>query len=317
MYNEKIKKKIGNKFRLVMRADLKTVDTNLKYLLDFLNKNELTYSILTQLRSREEYTKEWNFNQKGSMAGAVDLNLPDNELDYAAVSLALLEKCSKKHHLLQTIGFHISGERKFDSAIRYFNEIFTKKLYEYIIEQIEDSNLILYLLNRFKARCEWFYKKELYELYEDDTKRGEKLLTKELRKFLFDQGIDHPFSEPETPSGKPDIIHGMGGKDPLTLEIKLFKPDQGDKAYIRKGFRQAYDYTEDYDQPYGYLLVFNLTDYTIKFTSKDNSKPFKVQLGDKTIFIITINLFDDGKSSSQRKQIKPYEITSEYLKSEE
>jgi hypothetical protein len=64
-------------------------------------------------------------------------------------------------------------------------------------------------------------------------------------------------------------------------------------------------------------LIFNLTDYTIKFATKDNSKPPKIQLGDKSIFIITINLFDDGKSSSQKKHMKPYEITTEYLKSEE
>lgn len=251
------------------------------------------------------------------MYGVVDLNLPDNERDYASISLQLLEKCSKKSDILEDIGRNISGERKLDAGVRYFNEIFTKKLYEYIIEQIDDGNLVLYFLNRFKARCEWFYKKDMYDLYESDTRRGEKLLTKELRKFLFDQGIDYPFSEPETPSGKPDLVYGIDGNNPLTLEIKLFNPSQGyDRAYIRKGFRQAFDYAEDYDQAFGYLLIYNLSDYTIKFTFKDGSKPFKVQLGDKTIFIITINLFEDGKSSSQKRKIKPYEITEKYLKSE-
>lgn len=315
MNPEKIKKKIGNKFRLVMRSDYNIVDTNLKHLLTFLNKNLITSSILEELRSRDIYKKGWKPKTRGM---GVDLELPENELDYVSISLSLLERGSKEPRFLVNLGCRISRESKLDRGIRYFNEVFTKRLYEYIIESIDDSNFILYLLKRFKARCEWFHKKDLYELYELDPKHGEKLLTKELREFLFDQGIDYPFSEPETPSGKPDLVHGINGDNPLTLEIKLFKPDKGyDRAYIRKGFRQAFDYAEDYDQPFGYLLIFNLSDYNIKFTLKNSSKPIKVQLGDRVIFIVIINLFDDGKSSSQKRKIKPYEITEEYLKSEE
>lgn len=66
------------------------------------------------------------------------------------------------------------------------------------------------------------------------------MLTMDLRKFLFDNGLDYPFSEPSSPSGNVDLIYGLENKTPLTLEIKLFggKNSYG-KSYVKKGFRQA------------------------------------------------------------------------------
>jgi hypothetical protein len=317
LYIDHLKSKTSKKFRNVLRSDWKTVDNNLKILLNFLNENQITSSILEELRNRDCYKKEWSPTQRG-MAGAVYLNLPSNDIDYAAISLSLLEKCSLESEKLLGIGFNISGESKMDSAIRYFNEIFTKKLMEYIDDQIEEGNLILYLLNKYKARCEWFTKKDVFKSYLNNPSKGEEILTEDLRKFLFDQGIDYPFSNPETPSGKPDLVHGIDGNNPMTLEIKLFEPSKGyNKSYIRKGFRQAFDYAEDYNQPFGYLLIFNLSDYNIKFSVRNKESITKVDYGDKTVFIVVVNLFDDGKSSSQRKKLKPYEITEEFLKSED
>lgn len=320
MYIDHVKKKSADRFRRVIRSDHKNVDTNLIILLEYLNKNPITSSILNELKATKAYDEGWDPKfGRGIGASIKDLNLPTNDLDRAAVILSILENCVEEPRRLEGIGFNIRGNGNIDSNVSYFNQTFTKILYEFIDERFEDGNLILYLLNRFKARCEWFYKKELCDLYLSDPSRGEKLLSKELRKFLFDQGIDYPFSEPETPSGKPDLVHGIDGSNPLTLEIKLFEPSSKKRygrGYIRKGFRQAFDYSDDYNQPYGYLLVFNLSDYNIKFTSKNGSKPTKIEFGDKTIFIVVVNLFDDSKSSSQKRKLKPYEITDEYLKSE-
>lgn len=315
MYINNFREKLKKRFTAVIQSDQKTVDTNLSLLLDFLRTNTITKSILDELTSRKIYNEDWK-PIIGRNRRIVNLNLPDNELDYATISLSLLDQCSQKSGLLSKKGSSISGEKRIDAGIKYFNKIFTKKLYEYIDERIEDGNLILYILNGFKARSEWFNKNELYELYQSNTRHGEENLTKELRKFLFDQGIDYPFSEPLSPSGKPDLVHGIGGDNPLTLEVKLFDPARSyNRAYIRRGFHQAFRSAKDYNQPFGYLLIFNLSDYDIKFGTESQNKQIKIDFGDKTIYIVVINLFE-SESASKKGKMKPYEINEDYLISE-
>ena len=173
---------------------------------------------------------------------------------------------------------------------------------------------MLYLLNKYKCQCEWFNNKQLMVMYDEDTAHGEDILTKDLRKFLFNNGIDYPFSEPNTPSGKPDIIYGIDTNDPLALEVKLFggKSNYG-KNYIKKGFHQAISYANDYNKPSAFLLIFNLSDNLLEFNlSHENDEILSVNINNKDIFIIVINLnINDESASKSRKNV--VQIEEEYL----
>ena len=46
--------------------------------------------------------------------------------------------------------------------------------------------------------------------------------------------------------------------DPLIADAKIFNPEAGkSKSYILRGFHQLYQYTCDYNQSIGYLVIFN------------------------------------------------------------
>ena len=309
MYQKYIKNNTKIKFRKVLTSDFKTISYNINSLLTYLEENFLTKTIIDTLKLNPNYGAEWHYKQLGSMVGAVDLNLPETDEDLAALSLKLLEKYSDDNRGLNILCRHLNQK----DPLNYFNNVFTKHLMEYIDNKIEEGNVILYILNKYKLYCEWFKKEELMKLYNNNSSRGEELLTKDLREFLFNQGIDFPFSEPNTPSGRPDLIYGINTDNPLTLEVKLFggKGHYG-KDYIKKGFKQAYHYTKDYNKNFGYLLIFNLSENILEFNLSNISSNLHIEYGNKTIFLVVVDL-NINKSASQNRDLEKIIIDEEFL----
>jgi hypothetical protein len=69
-------------------------------------------------------------------------------------------------------------------------------LFDYLSERIGEDSSVLFLLERYVRRVEWFERERLHEAYAADTRQGEKVYDEDLRRFLFDQGINMPFSQP-------------------------------------------------------------------------------------------------------------------------
>jgi len=306
MYIKILRNRTNKLFSNLIFADEKTFETHCKILFNFFNDEILIKSILFELKNLSIYTERWQEIQEGILNDK--LNLPDNELELAALSLKFLEKYHTNYACLRYMSEKI-GERH---GLHSFHKIFTEYLQSYINYKLENGDFILYLLYKYKCQCEWFNNEELLEKYFNDTAHGEDLLTKDLRKFLFNNGIDYPFSEPNTPSGKPDLVF-VNNNNPLALEVKLYggKNNYG-KSYIKKGFHQAINYANDYNKSYAYLFIFNLSDKLLEFNLKDNNEPTHININNKSIFIVVVNLTDNKKTASQiQKEI--VQINEEYL----
>ena len=107
--------------------------------------------------------------------------------------------------------------------------------------------------------------------------------------FLFDQGIDYPFSSPKSTSGRADIIGSIDTSDPIVLEIKIFDRTKGyGKNRIKDGFTQVVKYANDYNKEIGYLVIFNADsgEINFKFPDKNNLFPPMITFNHKTFFFI-------------------------------
>jgi len=184
-------------------------------------------------------------------------------------------------------------------------------VWEYLDEKIVSMDTFQYLLIRFKLNSEWFKREFLYSLYSSDTSKGELALDKELRAYLFNQGIDFPFSKPSSPSGEVDVL-SMIERKPIPLEIKVFDGDSRNNSHIRQGLIQAFSYASDYGESSGYLVIFNVSRFNLIFRLTSKDVPQRVVIGDKTIYLFVVNLFAPEKSAS-RRNLEPHEITEEYL----
>ena len=120
-------------------------------------------------------------------------------------------------------------------ALRIFAQEFVVPLSEYLAHQLESPGTMLYILLRYKRWAEWFEAEQLRWIYSDD---GEDGLDRDLRRFLFESGIDYPYSQPQSPGGRADIVAGLETDDPLVLEVKVWDSNKGYKEdRCRDGLR--------------------------------------------------------------------------------
>jgi len=200
-----------------------------------------------------------------------------------------------------------------------FVKMYIDPLINYIYDQLNEGSGVLYLLEKYKKRCEWFYKDYLRNLYENSNGIQEKVLDHDLRKFLFEQGIDFPFSKPASPSGEADVIGLLQSDDPLVLEVKIFDREKtyGNNRII-DGFSQIVAYSNDYNKAIGYLLVFNMDVAEVDIVTKQNDRrwPPRVVLAGKTYFIIFVNIPPlDTETASKRGKIDKVILREEELTS--
>lgn len=164
---------------------------------------------------------------------------------------------------------------------------------------------MLYILLRYKRWVEWFEAERLRRIYSDD---GEDSLDHDLRRFLFESGIDYPYSQPQSPGGRADIVAGLETDDPLVLEVKVW---DSNKSYRENrcydGLRQVMDYAEKYGKDKGYVVVFNLDPIPLEFVSPTNTDewPPRLEHGSKTYYFIDVDIAEQTKPVSERDKGKP------------
>lgn len=239
------------------------------------------------------------------------LSLPDDYFEQALLSFHVIHYCVNNESNLVEMSIGGSFNRMQDS-LNTFKKLFLTPLVSYIDEQILDDNYILATLKKYKHMVEWFQRSSVLSLQADDTQNGEKSLAYHLYEYLYDRGIDFTI-EPETAVGKPDLVAAQNSEHPLIADTKIFDPSgsRGKNYIAGKGFAQIYTYTRTYNEPVGYLIVYNISDCDLQVNvpEQETSIPC-ITYNNKTIFILTIDIAD-RVSASKRGKLKTVEITKD------
>ena len=210
-----------------------------------------------------------------------------------------------------------SSESSLNARLRDLTESVVDPLVNYLHDKIDDEGNVLYLIERFKIKTEWFRREELYDQYHTDTSAGERNLDSELRAYLFDGGIDFPISQPSSPSGEADVVAMLDTSDPLVLEVKVFDPDRSrSMSNLRQGFHQVTRYAQDYNQNIGYLVVFNCSNNQLVISPEDTHDPEfppRFTHAGKTFFVISIDIHPDVLSASKEKPANRIEVNAREL----
>ena len=273
-------------------------------MLQFLDDNHYTRSLLAMLDiSMAVDFEQWIAEQTNRYY----VQFPQSEEGRAKVCYGILKQCASEESfdVWKLWCRRFSREDEYDTMFRDFTEAVVDPFANFLHDRIDDGGNVLYLIERFKLKAEWFRRNELYHLYREDTSVGEASLDLELRASLFEGGVDYPFSQPSSPSGKADIVALLGSDDPLVLEVKVFDPQQSkDKSHLRQGFHQVSRYADDYNQSLGYLVIFNCSDRQLVISSEEASEsefPPRILHGGKTFFAVPIDIHPDTVSASKEK----------------
>jgi len=284
---------------------------SLKQFWGFIQETPLLLSLIEDLERRQPEAKETAekvLNGEGQVV--------DSEDENAALCLHVIKGCvaSESQDCEIHVGYAYGDDGKFDENIERFRTLFVEPLYDYLDEHIDDQRAILAHLVRYKHKCEWFQRDRLYDLWEQDPAKGEDSLSKNLYEYLYDRGVELSI-EPRPASGRPDFISMQSAEDPLIADAKIFNPDKSKgKSYLISAFHQIYQYTLDYNQPFGYLVIFNTSSHDLKlmYSQQEATVPF-VTHNHKTVFFVTVDVFPHPASASKRGQVKATQLSEEEL----
>jgi hypothetical protein len=213
-----------------------------------------------------------------------------------------------------SLGMQLQMGGNFEEAVELVTTEVVTPLVQYLASRLGTESQMLHLLGRFKRQVEWFEQRELFEGYTSNTQQGEDVYDRRLRRFLFGEGIEYPFSKPRSASGEADIIADIDANDPLVCEIKLFDGDRYGAAYIGKGLRQAVRYAHDYVKAVGHLLVVNLSDKRLSLPSDGDSDqhPPRIVTEGVTVFMVVVQ----GKprpSASKEGKVETVQVARDQL----
>jgi hypothetical protein len=279
----------------------------LKRFFNFLEKNPVFSSLLSSINPQELNCEE---NAKKIVAKKESLAF-DNELEQALTSYFVLKQYAESNNdrdlptIMLSYGFS-------KNTIDYFRDYFLEPFYEYLDEQLDEQTLVLNFLLRYKKKVEWFNKSLLFKKIEEarkdkENRIEEKVLSPHLYEYLFDQGIEFQV-EPKTSTGRPDLVIDEMRKE-LAADSKIYDPKN--KSYISKGVSQVYTYLQDTGKQFGYFIVFNPSEKMLEFSIDEQTNPLPhLQIGNKTIFLMTVDINPNRKTASKRS-MKDIDVLTE------
>ena len=313
-YIQTVRYKLQKRLKRLNTADFRSFYWTLLQVWGFLQENEIASGIMQDLERRFPESEQ---AANDTLAGKPQVGITESENDAICHWVVKKVVASQRSDLPIQIGHMLGSRGKHDEAIEAFRLAYVEPLFDYIDEQIDDRRMILMLLKKFKQRCEWFRREQLFSQFKDDTGQGEKRLASHLYEYLHDQGIQFHI-EPESASGRVDLVSLQTGRDRIVADTKLFNPERGqDRQYLIKGFRQVYDYAKDFNEPFGYLVIFKTCrqDIAVPTMHLESGIPFVVH-NNKTIFIVVIDIFEYEVSASKRGKLQSHEILpSEFVQS--
>lgn len=81
-----------------------------------------------------------------------------------------------------------------------------------------------------------------------------------------------------------------------------------------KAFNQIFTYTKQFNKPYGFLVIFNVTTKNLSFgQTQDLNGGWRISHGNKTIWIIVVDIGTQDKPVSQRGAAENVEIKKDDL----
>jgi len=194
---------------------------------------------------------------------------------------------------------------------RTFVQRVLQPLFDFLSEQVGAESNLLYVLERYIRRIEWFDRDELYAKYMEDTRTGEKVYDKDLRKFLFAEGINMPFSQAKSASGLSDVLSELDTDDPLVCEVKLVDGESRGKRHLASGVNQVVQYAQDYGKKTAYLVVINLSGRSLELPSDGPSDawPPHLELAGVRVHLIVVRALPPTASASKQGRAAPITIS--------
>lgn len=310
--DQDIKEQLNNYYNRIVNSHTLNVQLEFhQFMFYLIHKTELKL-IIQELKDKANYSKSIDtklIERYVKTPKIAIFDISDSQYTFyyqLAFKYCLLEKLFSRNISFLYFSTNIKFKNSFakgdpiERAIAYF----ISPVINFLVEKVSEHRSFLGLLTKYKKRKEWFFRDSFYDEF-DKNNRRESFLEMDLRAFLFDNGVSYPFSNLNTPSGRPDIVSGLEKKESLILEVKFLDESKSYKdEKITLGINQGVKYVGDFQKKIGYIVIFNANSRDIEVSIDNNTAyPAECEINGKLYYVIIININPNGDSASQIKNI--------------
>ena len=313
-FSELEKQKLEKHYQRYLGAHRFFKAMQLGYLYEFLKNSQVFAPLCAQLKKDSDFHLG-NFSYR-IVHQLVAFPLHDKLSDRLRLIYLVFEEIGI-NKTLDTLRMYQIGKKYLngnsgseDDQFSVFNMLFVDPLLAWFQTSADAHLVILDQLKDYKYAAEWFHSKKLHDLYKGDTLHGEALLGADLYGHLYDKGIRFEL-EPKSPAGRLDYIGAQeNAKDKILIEAKVFT-DKTSKDYLIKGVHQLHHYLKQYNEPAGYLTIYNVSAHTLAINTgaNEDGMPFYA-VGNTLIYFLLINIFPFDEPASKRGGSKLVEINT-------
>ncbi|MDP1814008.1 MAG: hypothetical protein Q8K92_06125 [Leadbetterella sp.] len=172
-------------------------------------------------------------------------------------------------------------------------ELYISPIINHIHDSLDESSTILYLLEKYKKKTEWFTSKELQSKYKEMDNGFETLFENDLSHFLFEQDINLPFITTTLAFESVKTDGEVEPIEPIVAQIVICdKSKNFEREALKTGFSEIVKYVDKFDKRHGFLVVFNMNSFDITSNQEQNGfviKP-KVEYKSKVYHFIIVNI---------------------------
>jgi hypothetical protein len=138
------------------------------------------------------------------------------------------------------------------------------------------------------------------------SRKAEEVYDTHLRRFLFAEGINLPFSQAKSASGESDVLTGLDTDDPFIGEVKIYGVGRT-KRSLAGGVHQAISYASDYGKQVAYLMIINLSGKPLSLPSDDDPKlwPPRITVAGTRVYLIAVRALPPVASASKLESRHP------------
>lgn len=218
------------------------------------------------------------------------------------------------YEMVRSYGSAVSYHSNLNDKWRDLASRILRPLFDYLSERVGQESSILYALERYVHLVEWFDRNDLNARATQDPRKAEEVYDTHLRRFLFAEGINMPFSQAKSASGESDVVTDLDTDDPLVCEVKIYGAGRT-KRSLAGGIHQAISYASDYGKQVAYLVIINLSGKPLSLPSDDDLKlwPPRITVAGTRVYLIAVRALPPVASASKLGKPAPVTITRDDL----
>jgi hypothetical protein len=318
-YQQDIQVKLRDRYRRLMTVEYGDLVHEIKLVADWIDAQPALRAILAEARLAEpglDFDTWYKQAQTTQRAGTGWPSRTEEGRASLVWQLVQTIACGADNAAELTIrAYSFShGGGNLTQRARGFVQTIIGPLIDFLDERIGEASSVLYILERYVRRTEWFEREDLFRRFQQaPAQQGEAVYDTDLRRFLFSEGVNMPFSQARSASGESDALGGLDTDDPLVCEVKLL----GEGRRVRelaKGVHQAVLYAQDYNKSAAYLVIINLDDRPLELPSDDPAGhwPPVLELSGVRVHLIAVRARPMA-SASKRGAATPLHISRDSL----